>query len=194
MRVRRQRHRRRVPGLTRDLDDRHALPDEQRAEGMAQVIRTHSGYAVGVRERIEDAPSPVPPVVIAPQFSIARGEDERLVDERAAGKSPCRSQPACPPRRTCPARASSAGERSGAARRRPSARAPQRSGPAGDGAAAVGAHRDGVPRSAPRHRRGGASLRRTIARIRAGPLCAAPPIGEDVSTRNLAWSDTSRTA
>jgi hypothetical protein len=61
-----ERHRRRVAGLAGDLDHGQAFGDQQRAERMAQVVRTHSGHADVGGERIEDTAAPVAPVVIAP--------------------------------------------------------------------------------------------------------------------------------
>jgi hypothetical protein len=77
MRVRVQRHRRRMPQLLGELHDRRSLlADQQRGERVPEVVRAWTAEAGAVGRRVEVAVAPVVPVIGAPRLAVRPWEDE----------------------------------------------------------------------------------------------------------------------
>jgi hypothetical protein len=76
VRVGRQRHRRRVPGLAGDLDHRRALGDQQADEAVAQIVGSRMGGVGMLGGFGEGALSPVAGAVGVSRLAVGRGEDQ----------------------------------------------------------------------------------------------------------------------
>jgi hypothetical protein len=82
-------HRRRVTGLACDLDDRRSFQEQERHEGVTEVIgpRVRAQPGVGRRGR-EHAPAPVSPGHVAPGRAVSVGKHGRAVHGSALREAP----------------------------------------------------------------------------------------------------------
>ncbi len=88
VRVGRQRHRRLVAGLARDVDHGRALRDQQADEAVAQVIRPRLRDAGVLRGLGERALAPVADAVGVPRRAVRRGKDQVEVLAVVRGRPP----------------------------------------------------------------------------------------------------------